>query len=120
MKTQEELMRSRGYWIANIQLDLFRCVDEYMKENNLNRSQLAERLGVTKGYVSQILNGEFNHNITTFFDLALAIGKVPRVVFEDLEESISLSKKEDKTYKQPALRKRKSSFRSPQPTMNDR
>lgn len=88
MKTQEELIRSRGYWIANIQMDLFRCVDEYMKKNNLNRSQLADKLGVTKGYVSQILNGEFNHRVATFVDLSLAIGKVPKVEFEDLEEMI--------------------------------
>jgi transcriptional regulator with XRE-family HTH domain len=89
MKSQEELMRSRGYWIANIQMDLFKYVDEYMKNNNLNRSQLAEKLGVTKGYISQVLNGEFNHRVATFVDLSLAIGKVPKVEFEDLEEIIS-------------------------------
>jgi transcriptional regulator with XRE-family HTH domain len=111
MKSQEELMRSRGYWIANIQLDLFRCVDEYMKENKLNRSQFAERLGVTKGYVSQILNGNFNHNIATFVDLTLAIGKVPRVVFEDLEERISQSKKVGKRDSEQVVRSRKPATR---------
>ncbi|MCX6245132.1 MAG: helix-turn-helix transcriptional regulator [Bacteroidetes bacterium] len=89
MKSQEELIRSRGYWIANIQMDLFKYVDEYMRNNNLNRSQLAEKLGVTKGYISQVLNGDFNHRVATFVDLALAIGKVPKVEFEDLEEIIS-------------------------------
>lgn len=89
MKTKEELMRSRGYWMAQIQLDLFTYVEEYMKKNDLNRSQLAERLGVTKGYISQVLNGEFNHRIATFIDLALAIGKVPKVEFDDLDEMIS-------------------------------
>ncbi|MEI8006995.1 MAG: helix-turn-helix transcriptional regulator [Bacteroidota bacterium] len=92
MKSQEELMRSRGYWIANIQLDLFKYVDEYMSKNNLNRSQLADKLGVTKGYISQVLNGEFNHRIATFVDLSLAIGKVPKVEFEDLEELITNTK----------------------------
>jgi transcriptional regulator with XRE-family HTH domain len=99
MKSQEELMRSRGYWIANIQMDLFKYVDEYMRKNNLNRSQLAERLGVTKGYVSQILNGEFNHRLATFVDLTLAIGKVPKVVFEDLEEIISHAREGEKVKK---------------------
>jgi transcriptional regulator with XRE-family HTH domain len=89
MKSKEELMRSRGYWMAQIQLDLFFCVEEYMKKNGLNRSQLAEKLGVTKGYISQVLNGEFNHRIATFVDLALAIGKVPKVEFEDLEELVA-------------------------------
>ena len=63
-----------------------------MKKNNLNRSQLADKLGVTKGYISQILNGEFNHRIATFVDLSLAIGKVPKVEFEDLEEMIYTEK----------------------------
>ena len=103
MKSQEELMRSRGYWIANIQMDLFRNVDEYMKKNNLNRSQLAEKLGVTKGYVSQILNGEFNHRVATFVDLALAIGKVPKVVYVDLEEIISHTREEDRVNKKPTF-----------------
>jgi transcriptional regulator with XRE-family HTH domain len=89
MKTQEELIRSRGYWIASIQIDLFKHVDDYMKKNNLNRSQLAEKLGVTKGYVSQILNGDFNHRIATFVDLSLAIGKVPKIELEDLNELIN-------------------------------
>jgi transcriptional regulator with XRE-family HTH domain len=120
MKSNEELMRSRGYWIANIQLDLFRCVDEYMKENNLNRSQLAERLGVTKGYVSQILNGQFNHNLSTFVDLTLAIGKVPRVLFEDLEESISQSKRVEKTDRETAVRSRNQSGRIQPSAMSSR
>ena len=89
MKTKEELLRSRGYWIANIQLELFKYVDEYMRVNNLNRTQLAEKLGVTKGYISQVLNGEFNHRIATFVDLALAIGKAPKIEFEDLELMVS-------------------------------
>jgi transcriptional regulator with XRE-family HTH domain len=88
MKTKEELLSSRGYWIANIQLDLFKQVDEYMKVNNLNRTQLAEKLGFTKGYISQVLNGEFNHRIATLVDLSLAIGKVPKIEFEDLSKLI--------------------------------
>lgn len=103
MKSQEELMRSRGYWIANIQMDLFKYVDEYMRKNNLNRSQLADKLGVTKGYISQILNGEFNHRVATFVDLTLAIGKAPKVVFEDLEEIISHAKEKDRVKKNSSV-----------------
>ena len=36
MKSQEELIRSRGYWIANIQMDLFKYVDEYMRKHEKN------------------------------------------------------------------------------------
>jgi len=39
--------------------------------------------------VSQILNGDFNHRIATFVDLSLAIGKVPKIELEDLNELIN-------------------------------
>ncbi len=94
MKSREELIRSKGYWIARIQMDLFQQVDEYMRQNNLNRTQLAEKLGVTKGYISQVLNGEFNHRIATLVDLSLAIGKAPRIVFEDLDQVTQIRKNE--------------------------
>lgn len=93
MKSREELMRSRGYWIAQIQMELFQQVDEYMKKNNLNRTQLAEKLGVTKGYISQVLNGEFNHRIATLVDLALVIGKAPKIEYEDLGQVVPNKKK---------------------------
>lgn len=57
-----------------------------MEENNLNRTQLAERLGVTKGYVSQILNGDFDHKISKLVDLALLAGKVPIINYKTISD----------------------------------
>ena len=68
MFTREELLSSKEYWIAKIQIDLFRQFEEYLKENKLNRTQLAEKLGVTKGYISQVLNGDFDHRISKFVE----------------------------------------------------
>ena len=86
--TRAELISSRGYWIAKIQIDLFNQLEQYMTENNLSRTQLAEKLGVTKGYVSQILNGDFDHKISKLVDLALAMGKVPEINYVDLANYI--------------------------------
>jgi transcriptional regulator with XRE-family HTH domain len=86
--TREELISSREYWITKIQLDLFNQLEAYMKANNINRTQLADRLGVTKGYISQVLNGDFDHKISKLVDLALAIGKVPQIEYSDLQEFI--------------------------------
>jgi len=86
--TRAELLKSREYWIGEIQQELFELIEEYLKENNLTRIQFAQKLNVTKGYVSQILNGEFDHRLSKFIDLALAIDKVPRVKFIDIEEII--------------------------------
>jgi len=88
MKTREELVKSPGYWTATIQLELFREVNDYLKNNNITRTQLAEKLGVTKGYISQILNGDFDHRISKFVELTLAIGKVPKIEFDNLSDFI--------------------------------
>lgn len=84
--TRDELLTSREYWIAKIQLDLFSQLDKYMVENTISRTQLAEKLGVTKGYVSQILNGDFDHKISKLVDLALAMGKVPKITYVDITQ----------------------------------
>lgn len=84
--TREELLRSKEYWIGEIQFDLFKKISEFMEQNGLSRKELAERLGVTKGYVSQILNGEFDHRISKLVELSLSVGKVPRIEFEDIEQ----------------------------------
>ena len=48
---REELIKSHEYRTAQIQLDLFELIKNYCKRNNLNKTQLATELGVTKGYV---------------------------------------------------------------------
>ncbi|RQP19275.1 MAG: XRE family transcriptional regulator, partial [Parapedobacter sp.] len=63
----------------------FELINEYMSENQLNRTQLAEKLGVSKGYVTQILNGDFDHKVSKLVELALAFGKAPRLTYVDLD-----------------------------------
>lgn len=84
--TRDELINSREYWITKIQLDLFNQLESYLTDNNISRTQLAEKLGVTKGYVSQILNGDFDHKISKLVDLALAMGKVPEITYINLDK----------------------------------
>lgn len=89
---REELLRNKGYWISKIQIDLFSQLSEYMTDHNLNRTQLAKKLGVSKGYISQILNGNFNHRLSTLVELSLAMEKVPEIKFTDLSEKINEEK----------------------------
>ncbi len=86
--TRTELLSSQGYWIAKIQLDLFNQIENYMTEHQLSRTQLAEKLGVTKGYVSQILNGDFDHKISKLVELSLTIGLVPAISYTSIEQVI--------------------------------
>ena len=86
-----ELYSNEGYWTTKIQLELYRSLVGYMEEQKLSRTQLARKLGVTKGYVSQILNGDFNHKLSKLVEISLAIGLVPDIKFRNLDELISNS-----------------------------
>lgn len=88
MKTYRDLLKTDTFWITKIQNDVYNAVEEYLSENNMTRSQFARQLGVSKGYISQVLNGDFNHRLSKLVELVLAIGKVPSFDLEDIGEVI--------------------------------
>lgn len=92
---RKELLKSKEYWLVKIQNELHNELKKYMKESGLNQSQLAEKLKVTKGYVSQILNGDFDYRLSKFIDLCLSINKVPEVKFKNLKTIIEIDSKSD-------------------------
>ena len=60
----------------------------------MNRTQLAAHLGVSKGYVSQLLNGDYDHKLSKLVELALAFGYVPAVTFVPVEKAIEADKQD--------------------------
>lgn len=84
--TREMLLRSEIFWMELIRNQIFNEVHSYMTENNLTRQELANRLGYSKGYVSQILNGNSNLSFQKLTELALAINKVPYLYLKDIDE----------------------------------
>lgn len=85
MITRKELVESKEFWMAKIQSALFEQVEQYLKVNKMSKTDFAKKLGVSKGYVSQILNGDFDHKISKFIELSLAIGYAPILKMELLE-----------------------------------
>lgn len=83
-----DLLKSKEYWLVQIQNDLFSVIESYMKKENLNRTQLAEKLKVTKSYITQVLNGDFDHKISKLIEFSLASGKAPVLSFVDLDKYI--------------------------------
>lgn len=73
-----------------------------MAETGRNKSQLAEYLGVSKGYVSQLLNGDYDHCMSKFFELALAFGMVRKEKRIVPIVSIVFFKKKQEGEKQPS------------------
>ncbi len=51
---REELIKSKEYWLAKLQIDLFNEVEAYMKANKLNRTQFAEKLGISTTQLNDI------------------------------------------------------------------
>jgi len=74
---REDILKRPAYWFEHEQNELYRQVTEYMERECINRTELSKRLNVSKGYVSQILNGNFNYTLKKLIELCLAIGIVP-------------------------------------------
>lgn len=83
--THEELLLTPEYYTTGIQLDLYNLVENYLEENKMTRTELAKKLGVSKGYISQVLNGDFDHRLSKLVELALAVGYKPKMVFEPVQ-----------------------------------
>jgi len=65
-----------------------------MEENGLNRTKLAEYLGISKGRISQILNdGDINFSIAKIIEIALKVGKYPVFELQDKQEYLNRSPK---------------------------
>lgn len=88
MIKREELLRTEEYWFETLQNDIYRMVAEYIKKEGINQTQLAEKIGVSRSYISQIMNGNFNYTLKKMIGLSLALEKVPAFEFKNLEQYI--------------------------------
>ena len=75
---RKEVLKSPEYWTAKTQIELYNQAESFMKETGRNKTQLAEYLGVSKGYVSQLLN-----------ELSLAFGVIPQIDFIPVGKYVS-------------------------------
>lgn len=82
---RSELIKSVEFWLTKYQILLFNELRKYLKENKMTQSDFAKEIGVSKGYISQILNGDFDHKLSKFIELSIAIKKAPMIHFESLE-----------------------------------
>lgn len=90
MISREELISSKEYWLEKIQNSLFIELEDYIEKNNLNKTKFADKLGVSKSYLSQVLNGNFDHKLSKLIELSLAIDKVPVIKFEAIDKCLML------------------------------
>lgn len=97
-QVREKILNQPSYWVEGINSFVYNAVLEYMEVNNMNRTKLAEHLGISKGRISQILNdGEINFSIEKLVQIALKIDKFPVFEFKDKKEylrDVETSKKD--------------------------
>ena len=63
MKPKNEIIKSPVYWLTLIQNQLYRELTGYMQKNNLNQNDMAKKMNVSRGYINQVLNGNFNFTL---------------------------------------------------------
>ena len=77
--------RDPDYVAEGLALRIAEQAVRLMKEKGISRSQLASLMGVSKAYVTKILNAPPNLTLRTIAALALALGAVPYAGFESSE-----------------------------------
>lgn len=83
---RKDVLQEPAYWITQIQIALYDCATRFMSETGKNKTELAQHLGVSKGYVSQLLSGDYNFSITKLVETAMLMGMVPQMSFKSLDE----------------------------------
>lgn len=86
--TRQELLQSPAYWGQMAQMEIYQLAIDYMQEHGMNRSQLATHLGVSKGYVTQILSGEYNYSLQKLIELSIKLGHVLQLQFSPIESVV--------------------------------
>ena len=83
---RRDLYQSKEFWNEYLKNQLFNVVQSYMEDKDINQNDLAHLLGYSKGYISQVLNGDSDHRLSKLVSLSLAVGKAPYIYFRDLDK----------------------------------
>lgn len=83
MITKDELLKkSPSYHLMQLQLSVFNMCDREKERKNLTNQQLAKQLGIGVKKVRQILEGDYNGNISQLIEIALKLGYIPEFKFQ--------------------------------------
>lgn len=87
MSKFKNTVKSDFYWIIKGQGEIFKLLKSGIKIRG-DYSNLADKLGTTKGYISQLMNGEadINPSWKKIVKLSLALDKVPILEFKGMNE----------------------------------
>ncbi len=76
---------SRRYFETKFMLEVTDALADCLEESNIKKKDLADKLGLTKGRVSQFFCGEKNLTLRTLASILWASGKRGRLIIEDVD-----------------------------------
>lgn len=96
MISREEILKNEAFWVETIQNKIYNDLASYIKEKKISSKELAKKLGVSKGRVSQIMSGNnLNFRIDTLVKISLAIGKIPDFKLENMDAFIERDRRSE-------------------------
>ncbi len=70
----DQAKRRDTYWVASLILDFTEALHKIMEANEVSRSELARRLGVSPAYITKVLRGNVNFTLDSMVRLVRAVG----------------------------------------------
>jgi transcriptional regulator with XRE-family HTH domain len=70
----QEFREDVDFSVEELVLDLTERIVAVMKDSGINRTELAKRLGVSKAFITKLLNGNPNLTIRTMVSIAKSLG----------------------------------------------
>ncbi|MBW8002510.1 MAG: helix-turn-helix transcriptional regulator [Planctomycetes bacterium] len=70
---ENDSVKMKFYLQEKLILDTTELIAELMEKKNIRKSDLAQKLGRSKGYVTQLLNGRANMTLRTISDVMWAL-----------------------------------------------
>ncbi|MBN1843071.1 MAG: helix-turn-helix transcriptional regulator [Deltaproteobacteria bacterium] len=90
--TLESFKEDREFRLETIILNLTESICSKMIQKKINRSKLAELLGVSPAAITKILNGNSNFTLKTLFSLSDALGLDLEIDFREREKEVLIRK----------------------------
>lgn len=81
----ENIERRKQSWSSFLDDSLLVVIEELAKQmaaKQMTKSKLADALGTSRSYISQLLSGKPNLRLSSLYKISFAVGLRPRIVFE--------------------------------------
>ena len=85
---QEWMATDPEYLAEDMALNLAETISRIMELRAISKSELARRMGVSRSYVTRLLQAPPNMTLKTLATVGLALGVVPRIDFPDMHKEL--------------------------------